>query len=63
MSGDLKAGTAGGTLLGMIYQLPAADMLHTAIMAATGAVISFWVSRGLQWLVRRMKKEKSGAQN
>ena len=51
------AGTAGGTMLSIWGNISSGDILHTSILAAIGAVISFIVSvllkALLQWLKRK----------
>jgi hypothetical protein len=54
---QVQVGTAGGTLLSMVLSL-GADMLHTALIAATGATVSFMVSMLLQWIWKRMCPKK-----
>ena len=41
---DTAAGTAGGTLLGIILHINGEDVVKTIVLAAIGAVISFGVS-------------------
>lgn len=53
---DLKLGTAGGTLLSVMPQIGADELLKTAILAAVGAIISFVVSFVLQWLRRSRRR-------
>jgi len=53
---DLKLGTAGGTLLSVVPQIGADELLKTAILAAVGAIISFVVSFVLQWLRRSRRR-------
>ena len=53
-----RAGTAGGTLLVVALQISSQEMLKTVVLAALGAVVSFWVSHLLQRLVK--KRTKSG---
>lgn len=45
--------TGFGTLLAMLPQLDASDLLKTAVLAAVGAVISFLVTSLLQRLFNR----------
>jgi len=46
---QLGIGTTGGTLLSIVGQLGAHDVLRTALLAAIGAVVSF----GVTWLLQR----------
>lgn len=52
MGTGTKIGTAGGTLLSVLANITSGDLLHTAILAAVGAVVSFSVSMVLKWLVK-----------
>lgn len=54
---DTKAGTLCGTLLVVLVQIDPSELLKTALLAATGAAVSFAVSTGLKWLVRRWKRK------
>ncbi|RYZ20850.1 MAG: hypothetical protein EOP49_47360 [Sphingobacteriales bacterium] len=56
---DVKAGTLGGTFFSILYSL-GADMLHTAVMAFTGAVVSYSVSIIMKWLIEKRKKGVGG---
>jgi hypothetical protein len=51
---DLKLGTAGGTLLSVMPQIGADELLKTAILAAVGAIISFAVSL----VLHRLRKSR-----
>ena len=51
-----KAGTAGGTLFSIFYNLHLEDLGKTIILAAVGAAVSFFVSLGLKVLMNRLKK-------
>jgi len=55
-SGGVGAGTAGGTLTIILANIPAADLIKTALLAAVGALVSFSVSLLLRVLVRRWRK-------
>ena len=56
LSGGLGAGTAGGTLIIVLANLHASDLLKTILLAAVGAVVSFSVSLLLRMLVRYWRK-------
>jgi len=47
----------GGTVFGLLPNLPVTDLLETAIMASVGALISFAVSMLLKWLVGMWKSD------
>ncbi len=56
-AGSTRAGTIGGTLLVLLLRVESAELLETAVLAATGAAVSFAVSKGLQWLIREIKRK------
>lgn len=53
---NTKAGTAGGTLLVIILNNRSEDLVKTAVLAAIGAIVSFSVTLGLKFLIKRLKK-------
>ena len=58
-TGNVYAGTLGGTLMSVLGNVLTADIVKTAILAAVGAVVSFCVSvvlRGLNELYRKSKR-------
>ena len=55
--GGTKAGTAGGTLLSVLVNINSGDILHTCVLAAVGAVVSFTVSILLKVLYQRFKRK------
>ena len=50
-----KAGIIGGTLLSVFFNIHTEDLIKTALLAATGAVVSFIVSLSLKWLAKKRK--------
>lgn len=48
-------GTVCGTALTVVVNIGSSDIIKTALLAALGAVVSFSVSLGLKWLVKRFK--------
>ena len=52
---NTRAGTVGGLLLVLLLKLDAVTLFETAVVAATGAVVSFTVSVSLKWLIRKVK--------
>ena len=50
-SAETKMGVLGGVSFSLIGQIQS-GVLQTILLAALGAVVSFFVSRILQWLVR-----------
>ena len=53
-----KAGTFGGTLLVFLLQIHSSDLLKTALLASTGATVSFMVSLTLRWVIKKLKFKK-----
>ena len=51
-----KAGTAGGTILTILFNIQTADILKTAMLAAVGAMVSFAVTLFLKSIINRFKK-------
>jgi len=49
---ETKMGMLGGVSLSVLRQAPS-SILQTALLAAFGACVSFFVSRLLQWLSKR----------
>ncbi len=56
MDQGTKSGTVGGTLLTVVANIRSEDVLKTALLAAIGATISFFVSLGLRYLIKRIRK-------
>ena len=52
------AGTAGGTLLSVFASVQSGDVTKTIILAALGAVVSFGVSLGLKWLMKKVLRSR-----
>jgi len=50
------AGTAGGTLFSALM-IQAGDIIHTAILAAVGASVSFIVSLVLRRLIEALRRK------
>lgn len=48
-------GTICGTLMAVAVSVDPADLLKTAVMAATGAAVSFGMSVLLKWLQEKFK--------
>jgi len=56
LNGPARSGTIGGFLTVLLINIDAGDIIKTAVMAATGAAVSFVVSVLLNhWLSRRRK--------
>jgi hypothetical protein len=54
-SSPTRIGTLGGTVAVLLFQLAPEDLVQTAVLAGTGAAVSFLVSSGLKVLVRWWK--------
>ncbi|SHN11666.1 hypothetical protein SAMN04488057_10721 [Cyclobacterium lianum] len=55
--GGTRAGTVGGTLLSVLANINSGDILHTCILAAVGALVSFTVSILLKLLLQWFKRK------
>lgn len=51
-----KAGTVGGTLLTVFYNIRSEDVIKTIVLAGVGAVVSFVVSLLLKRIVKYFRK-------
>ncbi|MFY7963520.1 MAG: hypothetical protein ACOVO1_01375 [Chitinophagaceae bacterium] len=51
-----KAGTIGGTLLTVFYNIKSEDVVKTIVLASIGAVVSFVVSLLLKAIFKKSKK-------
>ncbi|MBU2912716.1 hypothetical protein [Reichenbachiella agariperforans] len=51
-----KSGTIGGTLLTLVANVDASDLIRTCILAVVGATVSFAVSFFWKWLIRILKR-------
>jgi hypothetical protein len=51
-----KTGTICGTMLVLLFKLNSEDLIVSALLAATGAAVSFFVSVLLKWVWRRICK-------
>ena len=48
-------GTVSGTVLTIIVNIGSSDILKTVALAAIGAVVSFFTSLFLKWILRKYK--------
>ena len=55
--GNTLSGTVGGTLLVMLVQISAGEVMKTICLAAIGAIVSFGVSVLLKWMINRTGKK------
>jgi hypothetical protein len=51
----MVSGTLSGMLLVAVVNIDAGDLVKTAVLSFVGAAVSFLVSLGLKWVVRRFK--------
>lgn len=49
---DIRIGTLGGTLCSIWASFTLGDVVHTALMAVVGTVVSY-LTRRLLWRIRR----------
>ena len=57
---NTKAGTIGGTLLSVFWNIQTVDIAKTVCLAVIGAVVSFVVSLMLKWVVRKIRERVQG---
>ena len=57
VNGNAKAGTVGGVILVLLFKININELLSTAVLAATGAVVSFGVSVLLKYIVKRCNRK------
>jgi hypothetical protein len=50
-----KAGTIGGTLFVLLLHITSEEVLKTALLAAVGAGVSFFVSYALNRIIKRRR--------
>ncbi len=56
---NTRTGTIGGTMTAIFLNILQNDIVRTIGFAALGATVSFFVSLGWKWLIRRHKKRKN----
>jgi hypothetical protein len=56
-NGNARAGTTGGLLLVLLLQIGGGELLKTIVLAGVGAAVSFSVSMGMKWLVRKFRQK------
>ncbi|MEA4850727.1 hypothetical protein SDC9_198489 [bioreactor metagenome] len=54
--GNVYAGTFGGMILSVFSNLFIEDLLRTIVLAIVGTIVSFVISIGLKFLIRRFKR-------
>ncbi|MEO6671409.1 MAG: hypothetical protein ABIN36_18140 [Ferruginibacter sp.] len=54
---NTKAGTVCGTMLVLLFKLNSEDLIVSAVLAATGAAVSFLVSVLLKYVWGRMRRK------
>lgn len=55
-TGHTKYGTAGGIITILLYNINTDDILKTIVLAATGAIVSFFISLMLKYCIRKWRK-------
>lgn len=53
---NTKAGTAGGTLLTVFFNIRSEDLIKTIILAGIGAAVSFSITIFLKYVFKKIKK-------
>lgn len=56
LSGSAKMGTAGGFITVLLMNITADDLIRTAVLAGTGAAVSFFISVLLKYCMSRWRK-------
>jgi hypothetical protein len=56
LEGGTIMGTVSGTVLTVVVNIGSSDIIKTGILAVLGAVVSFFVSVSLKWIVKKLKK-------
>ncbi|MFY0653027.1 MAG: hypothetical protein JXQ96_13380 [Cyclobacteriaceae bacterium] len=54
-----KAGTIGGSVMGLVGSIDSTDLVRTVVLAAVGAIVSFTVSMLLKWFARAWRRHRS----
>lgn len=49
-------GTVSGTVLTVVMNIGSSDIIKTVVLAALGAVVSFFISLLLKWLFRKLNE-------
>jgi mannitol-specific phosphotransferase system IIBC component len=49
-------GTAGGTFLSIVSNIPSTDVFKTVVLATVGAIVSFTISLLLKCFIKKYKK-------
>ena len=57
LNSNTKTGTLCGTMLVLLFKINSEDLLVSAVLAATGAAVSFLVSVLLKWLLGRFRRK------
>lgn len=52
-------GTFTGTALTILVNIGSQDVIKTIVLAALGAIVSFFVTIGLKWIVKKIKNVSS----
>lgn len=55
-TGHTKFGTLGGIMTILLYNISTGDLVKTIVLAAVGAFVSFIVSLGLKYCLRKWRR-------
>lgn len=58
MDNSTKSAIIGGTFFSSIFNIGVEDVVTTIVLASIGAIVSFFVSLFLRWLLQRIKRGK-----
>ena len=56
---NTRTGTIGGTMTAIFLNILQNDIIRTIGFAALGATVSFFVSLGWKWVIKRYKRRKN----
>jgi hypothetical protein len=57
LNGNTRAGTIGGAFLVILLRVDYREILHTALLAAIGAIVSYIVSIFLKYIIRKFLRK------
>ena len=56
LNASRRTGIAGGILTSILANLGWADLVQSAVLAATGTLVSFLASYALRWCIRKLRR-------
>ena len=56
---NTRTGTIGGTMVAILINIMTNDIVRTIGFAALGATVSFFVSLGWKWVIKKYKTRKN----